>query len=291
MNYCSYVMAKKTEGIQPYLSSVLWSKLEQVSKNEDILHPAVRGLLIDYFDYRKGVEISCYGDLPARTGIGSSSTFVVGLLNALSKLLNNTNASKDHLAHASIHIERELLKESGGIQDQIWAAYGGLNSIEIETSGEFHVRPLPVSQSFIDIFESSSLLVYLGVQRDSFDVAKSHDSTNTHVLNYKKEIHAVAHEALRAFHEENLEYLGKLLHRTWMIKRNISHLVSSSEVDKVYSKCIELGAFGGKLLGSGKSGFLFVILPEEKKEDFMAKIGHKCLPVKVNFDGSKIIYA
>jgi D-glycero-alpha-D-manno-heptose-7-phosphate kinase len=280
--YC-YTTLRFNPAIFPYKSKISYSKIETVDSNNEIEHNGVRGTL-NYFGLKEGVEISCFSDLPSQTGIGSSSSFVVGLVNAMNKLLYPEDTySADDLAYAAIHIERNLLKEPGGCQDQIYAAYGGFISIEIDREGTAKVKPLPISSSFMSEFFSRSVLVYTGKSRDSFDIAKSHSNELA-----KLKIHNLALDAYKLFLKEDISNIAKLLNDSWHAKKSISNSISNNEVDDIYSKLLKSGMIGGKLLGSGGSGFIFGIC---KDETSVGKIKKKFQTIDfgVSKTGSEII--
>jgi len=256
----SYIMVRNNPYIFDYISKISYSKIETVSNNKDIQHNGVRGVL-EYFNLLdERLEISCLSDLPAQTGIGSSSTFIVGLINALKY---KYKYSTKELANYAIKIEREHLNEIGGIQDQIWAAYGGFNSISIDTLGDFSVRPLPISENFINEFIDHSFLIYTGNQRQSFQIATAHD-TGSDDKN-KLDIFRLAHDGYDAFCRENISEIGSLLRESWESKKRISSLISASKTDELMDSLSQLGMIGGKLIGSGGSGFIFGIT--KNKED------------------------
>ena len=261
-----------------------YSKTEKVFESKDIQNNAFRGV-IQFLDVDK-VEIHFLTDLPSQTGVGSSSSCIVGTLNALYTLYGKT-VSKKQLSDEAITIERKNLKEPGGIQDQIWAAYGGMNSIEVKRDGSFFVRPLSVSSEFKQELKETLLLFYTGGTRQSFELAASHDKETI----YKKNIHHYANKALSAFEDENIYDIGKLLHETWIAKKSISDNISSIEIDKIYEYAINNGAIGGKLLGSGQKGFMaFIVI--DKQEKFIEKMQSIGLRhINYNYDnmGSEII--
>jgi D-glycero-alpha-D-manno-heptose-7-phosphate kinase len=234
-----------------------------------------------------GLEISYNSDLPAQTGTGSSSSFVVGLLNAIHSLKGH-HSTKKQLADEAILIERELLNEAGGIQDQIWAAYGGFNSISIDKTG-YRVRPMPLSEDFLKKFLDHSVLIYTGRSRKSFEIARSHDKPAS--IEHKHEIKKLARDAYKAFQNEDLFTIGYLLNQSWVAKKSISPMITSDSVDDLYDDLKSNGMTGGKLLGAGGSGFIFGIFENSKDRNDMLNKYHK-LNIKYNFDmeGSKIIY-
>lgn len=281
--YC-YLSVRENPHIFPYKSKVAYSLVEEVQENSDIRHNGVRGVL-DYLDLSDvGLEINYWSDLPSQTGIGSSSSFVVGLINCLGKY-----RSPASLAIDSIAVEREHLKEAGGIQDQIWAAYGGLKSITINNDGDFFVRPLPVCDDFVEEFLARSVLIYTGKARKSFEIARSHD-TGSDDLN-KLEILETARNAYYCFQKENINDIAFFLKKSWNAKRQISDLICSPEVNEMFEKLESYGLMGGKLLGSGGSGFIFGILDHPKRKQEIREVFDKHhVEFNISDKGSEVIH-
>ena len=252
--YC-YTSVRETPSIFDYLTRISYSKVEIVNNNDSIQHNGVRGVLA-YLNKHKGYEIAHMSDLPSQTGIGSSSSFIVGLLNCFTR-----DWSSKMLAKAAIHIERKLLEEAGGIQDQIWAAYGGMNSVYIGNDGKFCVRPLPVSEEFKQEFMNRCIMIYTGKTRKSYKIAESHDKQDAD--KYKINILDQAQKAYELFEEEDIEGIARCLGESWENKKQISPLVSTPAVNKMYESLESDGMIGGKLLGTGGSGFIFGILNED----------------------------
>jgi D-glycero-alpha-D-manno-heptose-7-phosphate kinase len=253
--YC-YLLTRKTPKIFNHKSKIMYSSIETVNNNKDIQHNGVRGVL-EFLNIKYGLEISHLSDLPSQTGIGSSSSFIVGLLNAL-YTLKHTDISKKELAEQAIYIERKLLAESGGVQDQIWAAYGGMNSIHINKNGSFEVKKLPISETLVKEFFNRSIMIHTGKTRRSYKIARSHD--NKSALSHKKKIAEIAHVGYDKFTEGDIDGIGSLLNDSWIQKQKISSLISNSSVNKMYKELQEDGMIGGKLLGTGGQGFIFGIL-------------------------------
>lgn len=251
--YC-HLAVRKTPKIFGNTTKIIYSKTEIVEDNSTIQHNGVRGVL-QYLDIKYGIEISHMSDLPAQTGIGSSSSFIVGLLNAC-YTLDGIKKTPHELASEAIYIERILLGEAGGIQDQIFASFAGLNSIHISKSGDFEVRPIPVGEKFLKEFLRRSILVYTGNTRESYEVAQSHCGKE------KDGIGEIVNAAMKAFYTQDLDTVGVLLDRTWQAKKRISSLISNEAVDKIYAELRSAGMIGGKLLGAGGSGFIFGILKD-----------------------------
>jgi D-glycero-alpha-D-manno-heptose-7-phosphate kinase len=276
--YC-YVALRATPKLLGYHTKVTYSKTEFVEDNRDIKNNAVRGVL-QFLGISTGVEISHMSDLPAQTGIGSSSSFIVGLLKAGHALQGNY-PSKKEIAKEAVYIERVLLGEVGGVQDQIWAAYGRDNSIHIDKAGEFEVKPLPISENFREEFLNRSIMVYTG-SRNSFDIAKSHEVPD------KKEIHRLAKYALLSFYEGDLNSVAKLLGESWEAKKAISGSITTPEVDSIYADLRSGGMLGGKLLGAGGSGFIFGITSEDFDPKVREKYAGRMVPIGIG-KGSRIL--
>ena len=281
----SYIMIRNNPHIFDYMSKISYSKIETVTNNKEIKHNGVRGVL-EYFNLlEERLEISCLSDLPAQTGIGSSSTFIVGLINALCA---KYGYSAKELAKYAIKIERHHLNEAGGIQDQIWAAYGGFNSITIDTSGDFSVRPLPISENFIKDFIDHSFLIYTGNQRQSFQIATAHN-TGSDDKN-KLEILKLAHDGYDAFCRENILDIGNLLKESWESKKRISPLISGSKTEELMYDLQRYGMIGGKLIGSGGSGFIFGITKtKEDKLKIQKNFFNNFIDLNISQTGSIII--
>lgn len=281
--YC-YITVRKTPKILGYKTRVAYSKVEVVNNNSKVEHNGVRGVL-DYLNIKYGVDISHISDIPSQTGTGSSSSFIVGLLNSF-YALKGKHPTPKQLADEAIYIERNLLNESGGIQDQIWAAYGGFNSININKTGSFEVKPLPVSEEFIEKFLSRCVLIYMGKTRKSYSIARANDNNNKH----KENIQKIANLGYNSFLDQNIDSVADLLDRSWKEKKLISNLISNNEIDARYKELKNNGVIGGKLLGSGGSGFMFGILHESvDKSDFKKKYRSNFLDFDLSLKGSEII--
>ena len=280
--YC-YIGARYTPLILPYRTKISYSKIETVDDNRDIEHNGVRGVL-EYLNMLDDpVEITHISDLPSQTGIGSSSSFVVGLLRAMMR-----NIDQKSLAKAAIKIEREILGEVGGIQDQIWATYGGFNSIDIHRDGDFEVKPLPISDDFRDEFIFRSFLIYTGRTRNSFAISESHTKKST--IPAKIKILDTAQKAYEYFLDQNIDEIGRMLKIGWSEKKKISNKVSSPHVDKMYDELLSRGMIGGKLLGSGGSGFIFGIGKDYHAVDCIKRdFRDNFIDVGISNRGSEII--
>jgi D-glycero-alpha-D-manno-heptose-7-phosphate kinase len=269
---------------------VVYSKIENCQGIDDLAHPAVREIL-RYLNFDRGVEIHHDGDLPARSGIGSSSSFCVGLLHAL-YALQGRMPSKDQLAVESIHIEQEILEEAVGSQDQITAAHGGFNYVVFRPDGEISVRPVTVSQDRLRDLNAHLMLFFTGVQRTSSDVARSYlenlDSKRRHLRILKE----LADESLSILKSDmDLTAFGELLQEAWVVKRSLSPEVSTSELDEIYQTALASGAVGGKLIGAGGGGFLLLFAHPDRHQVLKEKLERLIyVPFRFEFSGSQIIF-
>ena len=268
---------------------IAYSKIENAISIDDIQHPAVRGVL-KQFGVEQGLEIHHDGDLPARSGLGSSSSFVVGLLNALNAL-NGKYSPKQALAEEAINIEQNILKESVGSQDQVTAAFGGLNRIDFHEDDTFSVRPIILGAERKSLLDENLLLFFTGITRFASPVAKKK------VENFDKK--KIELQRMKDMVSQGIEILsnrsrplsefGELLHQAWMHKRELAQGVTSSEIDAVYDAALAAGAVGGKLLGAGGGGFiLFYVEGDRRKSviDALAPLVH--VPFRFESDGSSI---
>lgn len=271
-------------------SRLVYSKIEEVVHHQDIQHPAVRAVL-QYLNINHGIEIHHQGDLPARSGLGSSSAFTVGLLHAL-YALRGMLSSKRELACEAIHIERDILKENIGVQDQIATAYGGPNKIIIHPGGDFEVTPLVLPRAHLQQLRDHLLLFFTGISRTASDIAGDKIRAipqKTQELQQMREMVDIAEKIL--YSGTNFDQFGELLHETWTLKKKISNKISSVFIDEIYAKARQAGAIGGKLLGAGGGGFiLFFVKPENKLK--VCEALHNLLLVPFDFEenGSQIIF-
>ena len=240
----------------------------------------------------KGVDIVHHGDLPARSGLGSSSTFTVGLLHALSALKHEMLTKRDLAIHA-IRIEQDRIKESVGSQDQTMAAFGGLNRIDFGGPNEIEVRPMILHPARLARLEQNLLLFYTGFSRTASDIAKEQvrqipdkQAESRKML----ELVDAATEILQG-KEDRLDEFGQLLHEQWLIKRSMSARISNSDIDAMYEAGMKAGALGGKLLGAGGGGFmLFYVCPEQRAQVLEALKQLLFVPARFDHLGSQIIY-
>ncbi len=268
-----------------------YSKTETVKKIADIQHPILKTAL-QMLDVPPGVEISSIADIPAGTGMGSSSTFTVGVLhNLLTR--KNQFADKGRLADLACQIEIEKLKEPIGKQDQYAASYGGLNVIKFLPHGEVNVETLNLSRQRFNTLQNHLCLFYTGVSRSASDVLadqKKGVSSESAKFENLKSMVSFVDQGRDLLLQDKLEDFGKLVHRSWELKKSLSDKIANPDIDEAYNKALKLGAWGGKLLGAGGGGFLLFVVPPEKREQLVQGLGLRPFPFEIEFDGSKVIY-
>jgi len=269
---------------------VVYSKIEDCQTIDQIAHPAVRAIL-GYLSIERGVEIHHDGDLPARSGMGSSSAFTVGLLHALYALKGHM-ASKRQLAVESMHIEQELLQETVGSQDQISAAYGGFNHITFLPNGDFSIKPMTLTAERVQELNSHLMLFYTGIKRTASDIAESYVND---IANKKRQLRIMKDMVEEGISLLNSDYditsFGELLHEAWQAKRSLSFKVSNPHVDELYEQARSAGAIGGKLTGAGGGGFLLLFVPPSRHREVREKLNKLVyVPFKFESSGSQIIF-
>lgn len=288
--YC-YITLRYLPPFFPHKHRIVYSKIETVNDINEILHPAVRAAL-NFIKIDKGVEIHHDGDLPARTGMGSSSAFTVGLLNSLYGL-KGVMISKDRLAKEAIYIERGVLKESVGSQDQVAAAHGGFNKITFAGNDEIKVKPITLTEARIKELESHLVLYFTGFSRYASKVAKTQIEKTPDRKRELTLMYQMVDEAINILNDKNKNILefGKLLNKTWQLKKNLTDKISTPEIDNIYQRALEVGAVGGKILGAGGGGFMLLFVPPEKQKKVREEFKN-LLEVKFHFEkgGSQIIY-
>lgn len=276
----------------PFLGTkyrIVWSEFEKVDRVEDIRHAGVRGCL-QYLGVEDGIEVNHAGDLPARSGLGSSSSFTVGMLSALHAMDGRRPSAAD-LADQAIAVEQDVLKETVGVQDQIECAWGGLNLINIQTDGTYGVTPMILGDSLVKNIEDHLVLVFTGLQRHASEIAQAQIDNVDRRLEEMKEIVALVPRACTALRAMDMEEFGALLDESWILKRQLSDKVTSKEIDGVYDRARRAGAYGGKLLGAGGGGFMLLCVPPARRQGMLDSLGLLSVPVKLEHRGSQIVLA
>lgn len=290
-----YISCRNLPSFFDHKYRVVYSKLEMVKEISKIQHLPIRMILQDIKKKIKkipGLEIHYNGQLPARSGMGSSSSFVVGLINTINSYFG-FKLNKKNLSKKSIYIEREVLKETVGSQDQVAAAFGGFNSIKFDTDGNFKVTPVFQFEKDSKNFSKNLFIYYTDINRTAKYVASSYVKKLN--KNKKKNMYEIldhVKESKKILKSKKYDDFGKLLNETWKIKRNLSKQVSSSFIDNVYSNGIKSGALGGKLLGAGGGGFLLFYVPPDNQKYFFKKMNSRLLfPVNFSNKGSEVVYS
>lgn len=286
--YC-YVNVRHMPPFHPYISELVHNRFERVNNMEDIEHPLIRECmrLHDIHEIRLTYE----GDLPARTGLGTSSTFAVGMLNAFCALKGKMMSHRQ-LAVEAIHVERDILQEHGGWQDQVAAAYGGLNRIDFK-DGDFSVHPIIISPERKHELDDNLMLFYTGIQRFSSEIQADTFAKPVDKTQQLLDMLALVDEAEKVLTDRNtsLNEFGKLLDQTWRLKRGTGAKVSNGSIDELYNIALKAGALGGKLLGAGGGGFLLFYC-EKEKQPALVKALEQLMVVPFNFEneGAQVLY-
>ena len=284
-----YVTVRHLPRFFTYKNQVTYSKIERTKKIDEIEHPMVKNAM-KLLDMRELI-ISYDADLPARTGLGSSSSFAVGLLNAF-YCLKGKYADKRRLADDAIYVERVMCDEAGGLQDQIAASFGGFNRINFSSEG-YEVKPIIISPERKEKLNDNLMFFFTGYTRFSSEIqkdTKKNTGKNIETLLEMKKLVDEAEEIL-VDKKRNLNDFGKLLDKSWKLKRSTGDKISTSEIDKIYDKAINAGALGGKLLGAGGGGFIVFYVPKSKQKSVKNAL-NKLLYVPFKFDngGTEVIY-
>jgi D-glycero-alpha-D-manno-heptose-7-phosphate kinase len=269
---------------------IVYSQIESCQEIDEIQHPAVRETL-RFLNITRGVEIHHDGDLPARSGMGSSSAFTVGLLNALYGL-KGYMPTKQQLMMESIHIEQNMINETVGSQDQATAAFGGINHIQFLQNGEISVRPLIMTAERIHELNSNLMLFYTGIKRTAANVASSYVIDIGSKKRQLRIIKDMVDESMTILNSgADLTQFGKLMNESWEAKRSLSASVSNEEVDQLYDAARAAGAVGGKITGAGGGGFLLLFVPPERQKAVRESLGRLInVPFSFDFNGSQIVH-
>ncbi|WP_022932598.1 kinase [Treponema bryantii] len=285
----AYVTVRHLPQFFDFKTQITYSKEEKVNENSEIMHPAIRNAM-EWLDMHE-IRMTYEADLPARSGLGTSSSFAVGMLSAF-YALKGQYADKRKLADDAIYLERELCKEAGGIQDQIAASFGGFNRINFNRDG-YSVNPVIISSERKKELNDHLMLFFTGFSRFSSDIQKGTEKSMKDKTQQLLEMYHLVDDAEKILTDKNtsLDEFGKLLDYTWKLKRGISSGISTDSIDEQYDKAIRAGALGGKLLGAGGGGFLLFYVPKEKQDNVRKALeGQKYVPFKFENEGTKVIY-
>lgn len=287
--YC-YITCRRLPPFFEHKHRIVYSHIENVKHNDEIQHPAVRAVL-NWAKVEEGMEIHHDGDLPARSGLGSSSSFTVGLLHALQGL-NGQMANKDGLARDAIHVEQNIIGENVGSQDQVSAAFGGFNRIEFHRNDSFDVAPVILPGHRREELRDHLMLCFTGFSRIASEVAKSKIDNLKKREKELKLMRAMVDEAIAILQDvsEPIESFGKLIDASWQYKRSLSDRVSTPEIDAIYQAAMDAGAIGGKILGAGGGGFLLIFAKPERHAAIRERLS-KLIHVPFDFEdsGSRVV--
>jgi D-glycero-alpha-D-manno-heptose-7-phosphate kinase len=288
--YC-YITCRYLPPYHDFKYLIRYYRREEAQSVDEIQHPSVRACL-KFMELERGVDIVHHADVPARSGLGSSSTFTVGLLHAL-YALRHEMPSKRQLAMNAIHVEQDLIKENVGSQDQTSAAFGGLNRIDFGGAHEILVKPLILHPERLERLQQHIMLVFTGLARTASEIAGEQIQNipgKKRNLSQMKQIVDEA-EAILLDKRDRLAEFGRLLHEQWLIKRGMSSQITNSSIDAIYEAGTQAGALGGKLLGAGGGGFMMFFAPPEHQFAIRERLQSLLyVPARFEFLGSQIVY-
>lgn len=291
INKYSYVICRQLPPFFDYNYRIRYTLREETKTIAEIQHPSVRECL-NFIGLDYGVEVQHNADLPAMSGLGSSSAFTVGLLNVLHALKGELS-TKRQLALEAIHIEQEMIKENVGSQDQTTAAFGGFNRIEFGGQRKIWVQPITLDQTKMDILQSCLMLFFTGFPRNASEIAGEQIKKTSERTKELTAMYEMVDEAVRVLNGPGDGYddFGKLLNESWQLKRGLTDRITNREIDEIYDTAMVTGALGGKLLGAGGGGFMLIFARPELHQNIKDKL-NKLLYVPFNFHdlGSQIVY-
>jgi D-glycero-alpha-D-manno-heptose-7-phosphate kinase len=292
INKYVYIQLRRIPNVFDFSYRVVWREVEQTKSIAEIKHPVVRAVLSHYREANDpGFEVVYNADLPARSGLGSSSAFTVAMLNALMFERGHYVSSKE-LAQKAIYVEQDLLGEPVGCQDQVAVAVGGLNRIDFHTRQDFSVSPIALSGERSQALESSLMMFFTGFTRSASNIEvekkKNFDQKAKELTRMYEMVQEGQSILLNA--STDLSEFGKLLHEGWLAKRSLASSVSSGPIDEAYQAALNAGAYGGKLLGAGGGGFLLFMVPPHKRTA-VAEALRDLVPVPIKFsrEGTKVV--
>lgn len=287
--YC-YVNLRELPPFFDFKYRLRYYKREEVKTISNIKHPVIREVLT-LFKYKKGIDLSYIGDIPAMSGVGSSSAFTVGIINAL-EALRGGHLTKRELANYAIKIEQDILKENVGSQDQIASAFGGLNIINFKNN-EYEVVPLILNSEKKQTIEQSITLLFTGLVRNSNNIAKNQISNIKKKYDTLNEMYSICQEGKKLFLSNKFDkkMFGKLMHQQWLLKKELNEKSTNTLINDIYNEAINSGAYGGKIIGAGGGGFIMLIGNSNFKKEVKKKFSkYLILPIKFENFGSKIVY-
>lgn len=290
INKSCFITVRRLPPFFEYHSRIVYSRMENVQRNDGIEHPSVRACL-QFMNVTEGIEVHHIADLPARTGLGTSSAFTVGLLLGLYALKNQMR-DKHSLNADAIHVEQELLKEAVGSQDQTSAAYGGFNRINFHTDGGIEVRRTLADPGRLAQLEQNLALFFTGFSRIASEIATEQIKSTPQKIKELGMMHQLVDEAeaIVSSPRRSLDDFGRLLHESWQIKRSLTQKISNADIDQIYEAGLSAGALGGKLLGAGGGGFMLFYVPPEKRQAVRERLKNLlCVPINFSSRGSHVV--
>ncbi len=291
INKYSYITVRELPPFFNYNHRIRYYEQEEVNRIEEIKHPSVRECA-KFLSFEGRLEVVHNADLPAQSGLGSSSTFTVGMLHALYGL-KRYMPTKRELATNAIHVEQKLIRENVGSQDQIAAAFGGLNYIRFNRDQNFDVSPIIISKERLLKLENNLMLCFTGFSRSASDLAGSQIAKISKNFRKLQLIADLTQNALDVLKNENasVDLFGELLNQQWQLKKSLDDNISNDQIDSMYDLGMKNGALGGKLLGAGAGGFLIFFASPDKQIKIREKLGDKLVvPFRFEFTGSSIVY-
>ncbi len=284
--YC-YVSVRHLPPFFEYQNQFTYSRIERFNSVDEVEHPLVRETL-RYIPVEQ-IQIAYDADLSACSGIGSSSAFAVGLVHAL-HAMRNENPDKMTIAKEAIHIERDLCREAGGVQDQLASAFGGFNRLEFSDAG-FSVKPLTFAPERLRQFQSSLVLMFTGFTHFSGQVAREQQKNIPATLSQLHRMKQMVYEAEQLLRDGEIDDVGRLLDEGWRLKRSLSSAITNSKIDEMYECAKAHGALGGKLLGAGGGGFMLLYVPIQRQASLQRAFPEcKFVPFSFERSGTKILY-
>jgi D-glycero-alpha-D-manno-heptose-7-phosphate kinase len=285
-----YITCRYLPPFFEYHSRISYSKVENVAQNSAIEHPSVRGCL-RFMGVDQGVEVHHVADLPARTGLGTSSAFTVGFLLGLYAMKEQMR-NKHALALDAIHVEQDILKEAVGSQDQVSAAYGGFNRINFQTDGGFEVKKVIAPAARLAALQQHCALFFTGFSRIASEIAKEQIKVTPQKKRELETMHQMVDEAeaILSSPTRPIEEFGRLLNESWQIKRTLTQNITNSNLDEIYEVGRSAGALGGKLLGAGGGGFMLFFVPAERRKELRMRLKNLlCVPFSFSNRGSHVL--
>jgi D-glycero-alpha-D-manno-heptose-7-phosphate kinase len=289
-----HISALRLTAFQDYNYRIAYSRLELVSLLDEIEHPVIRETLREY-GITDRLDISVMSDLPASgSGLGSSSAFTVGFLNVIMSMLSR-KVTKSDLAKTATYIEREVLRENVGIQDQLHTAYGGMNRFDFE-GGRVRITPVQLSGDVLELLSSHMVLIHTGIaRRATSTVAEQLEATKAKTidndLSHLYDLVGECVEVLERPKSDLLRTLGEMLSESWRVKRGLSRSVSSLDIDDLFARIVMAGAYGAKLCGAGGGGFFFALVPPERQPMLREAVAPRAvIPIDIDVQGTTLVY-